>query len=58
MTTIEYVSQVFADQPDDRLQGYLGFDEPYPMNVSRFLWLMSGWSQQTYEASVLAFGRN
>ena len=35
-----------------------GYDEPYPFNLSRYLWLMSGLSQQCYEAGVLGFGHN
>ncbi len=35
-----------------------GFDEPFPMNLSRYFWLLSGQSQRTFEAEVLAWGKN
>lgn len=30
------------------------FDEPFPLNLSRYLWLMSGQSQRRYEQNLLA----
>ena len=35
-----------------------GYDEPYPLNLSRTLWLWSGESQRQFEVDVLAFGKN
>ena len=34
------------------------WDEPYPFNLSRWFWLVSGQSQRTFEAEVLAWGKN
>lgn len=60
MTSIvEYVDQLFESWDGSQQRSIqLGFDEPLPMNVSRFLWLMSGQSQKLFEASVLGFGKN
>ena len=44
--------------PELDFPAHCGFDEPWPFNLSRTLWLWSGESQRQFEAEVLAHGRN
>ena len=46
----------FLDEPNYLC--WTGKDEPYPMNLSRFLWLASGKRRRQFEADVLAYGKN
>ena len=56
---IEYVS-LLRDITMTEFYGRFprGYDDSPPLNLSRYLWLMSGQSQQTYEASVRTWGKN
>ena len=56
MTEIEYVQ---TDTPTLTAWWlHTGWDEPMPMSLSRFFWLVSGRSQRLFEAGVVAWGKN
>jgi len=55
-SVIEYVSIPLSFTGSWNAPRY--FDEPFPLTLSRYLWLMSACSQKVFEVSVMAFGKN